>query len=77
MIYINLDKAKIIAHKVRREFRANEFSPLDEKIAKQIPGMSFQEIESQRQEIRDKYALMQLEIDASTSVNDLKSAISI
>ncbi len=38
-ITINLDKAKQIGHDIRRQKRAEEFAPLDEKIMKQIPGI--------------------------------------
>ena len=40
MITVNINKAKAIAHDVRRAKRAEEFAPLDEIIAKQIPGKS-------------------------------------
>lgn len=77
MIFINLEKAKTIAHNIRRELRSNEFLPLDEKIAKQIPGINFQGIEAQRQIVRDKYFEMQIKIDDSTNVAELKSAINM
>ncbi len=71
MIKINLDKAKAISHEIRRSERTKEFAPLDEIIAKQIPGVSAQEAEQQRQLIREKYAAVQESIDASSSVDDL------
>jgi len=75
MIKINFDKAKVIAHQIRRDARAQEFAPLDERIAKQIPGMSVQEIEAQRQLIRDKYHIMQEQIDAAGSIDELKATL--
>lgn len=75
MITINLDKAKEIGHNIRRANRAKEFDPLDEIIAKQIPGNSISEIEAQRQAIRDKYALIQAQIDAANNPDEIKSAL--
>jgi hypothetical protein len=75
MITINIDKAKSIAHDVRRAARAAEFEPLDNIIAKQIPGTAAQEAETQRQSIRDKYAVMQDAIDAAVTVDEIKAAM--
>lgn len=72
MIVINLNKAKEIAHEKRREARAKEFAPLDEVIAKQIPGTDFAAAEAQRQAIRNKYAALQTQMDAASSVDQLK-----
>lgn len=72
MITINLDKAKSIAHDKRRASRAEEFKPYDEVIMKQIPGNDAAVAEAARQEIRDKYADMQVAIDAAESADELK-----
>lgn len=72
MITINLDKAKSIAHDKRRAARAEEFKPHDEVIMKQIPGNDAAVAEAARQEIRNKYADMQVAIDAAESANELK-----
>lgn len=74
-IFINLDKAKEIAHDIRRQERVLEFKPLDDLISKQIPGTLIETVESQRQAIRDKYAQVQLDIDSSTTVNSLVQII--
>lgn len=74
MIVINIDKAKNIAHNLRRAARAEEFKPFDEAIAKQIPGQT-EGAEAQRQLIRDKYAVMQSEIDAATTVEQIKAVM--
>lgn len=74
MIVINIDKAKTIAHDMRRAARAEEFKPLDEAIAKQIPGQA-EGAEAQRQLIRDKYAAMQTAIDAAQTVDELKEVM--
>lgn len=77
MITINLDKAKSIAHDKRRAARAEEFKPHDEVIMKQIPGADAQAAEAARQQIRDKYADMQDEIDAAKSADEIKTALGI
>lgn len=74
MITINIDKAKTIAHDMRRTARAEEFQPYDDAIAKQIPGQ-MEGAEAQRQLIREKYATMQSEIDAATTVDEIKAAM--
>lgn len=68
----NMGKAKIIAHDVRRAKRAAEFAPLD--IEATIPAKANQ-AEAARQAIRDKYAVMQEQIDAAQTVEQLKELI--
>jgi hypothetical protein len=75
MITINFDKAKAIAHQIRRELRAKEFGPLDEQIVKQIPGTSVQDIEAKRQLIRDKYHVMQEQLNDAISIEELKAKL--
>lgn len=77
MITINMDKAKNIAHNIRREKREEEFAPLDAIIMKQIPGQSFESVEQQRQAIRDKYAVMQTEINAAQAPQELKDILGL
>jgi hypothetical protein len=72
-IKINLNKAKEISHNIRREERSKEFEPLDNLIAKKIPGTNEAEIEAQRQEIRDRYAQIQIQIDQAQSAEELKA----
>lgn len=74
MITINIDKAKTIAHQLRREARAKEFEPYDDAIAKQIPGQ-MAGAEAARQAIRDKYVAVQAAIDAATTPEQIKSAL--
>jgi hypothetical protein len=76
MITINIQKAKVIAHDKRRQLRADEFAPYDEAIAKQIPGR-MEDAEAARVLIREKYAQMQIAIDAAQDVNALKTALNI
>jgi hypothetical protein len=75
MINININKAKEISHKIRREVRAKEFEPLDEVIMKRIPETDFDAIEAQRQHIRDKYAEVQDNIDQATSAEELLAIV--
>jgi hypothetical protein len=75
MIKINIDKAKTIAHEKRREARTAEFAPHDEIIAKRIPGTAEAQAEAARQAIREKYAVIQEEIDAASSVAELSHIV--
>ena len=73
MITVNIEKAKLIAHDKRREARAEEFKPLDAEAT--IP-MYAEQAEQKRQEVREKYAVMQIEIDGATDEQEVKEAIS-
>lgn len=75
MITINIDKAKAIAHDIRRHKRAQEFEPLDSLIAKQIPGTDAVAAEAQRQAIREKYNGVQNDIDQSQNVDELSTVV--
>jgi hypothetical protein len=77
MITIDMTKAKDIAHDVRRAARAEEFKPHDEVIMKQIPGVDATASEVARQAIRDKYALVQNNINIATSPEQIKIALGI
>lgn len=72
MIKINLEKAKDIAHKLRREAREKEFEPFDQIISKQIPGNKSEEAEAQRVLIRAKYEAIQAELEEASDANELK-----
>ena len=72
MIRINIQKAKSIAHDVRRIKRAEEFAPLDIKAT--IPGEAAA-AEAARQEIRERYADMQQQIDSAQNPDELKAII--
>jgi hypothetical protein len=72
-IVIDIDKAKAIGHDMRRAARAEEFKPYDDAIAKQIPGTDG--AEEARQAIREKYAVIQTNIDAATTPEEIKAAI--
>jgi hypothetical protein len=68
MITINLDKARAIAHDKRRAARTAEFAPLDIKAT--IPSEAVA-AEAARQAIRNKYAVLQSDIDTAPGVPEL------
>ncbi|CAB4160956.1 hypothetical protein UFOVP730_20 [uncultured Caudovirales phage] len=75
MITINVTKARVIAHDMRRAARAAEFAPHDAAIAKRIPGTAEAEAEAARAAIREKYAAMQAEIEAASTPDAIKAAL--
>ena len=75
MITVNMNKAKDIAHEKRRAARAEEFKPYDEIIMKQIPGDNHTQAEAARQAIREKYAVMQTQINSAQTPEQLKSVM--
>lgn len=74
MIVINLDKAKNIGHEMRRAARAEEFKPLDIKAT--IPSEAVA-AEAERQAIREKYALIQQQIDSASTPEQIKEALGV
>ena len=76
-IVIDVNKAKTIAHDMRRAAREEEFKPLDAVIMKQIPGVDAAQAEADRQAIRDKYAAMQADIDAAATTDEIKAALGV
>lgn len=74
-IGINLDKAKAIAHNLRRQQRAAEFAPLDMAIAIRVSGMDPDVIEKEREAVREKYALIQEVIETAETPEEVKAAI--
>mgnify|MGYP003682184915 CR=1 FL=1 len=74
-IVVNLTKAKVVAHDIRRVKRAEEFVPHDEVIMKQIPGADTDAAETARQAIRTKYATAQTNIDSAADVSALTTLV--
>jgi hypothetical protein len=74
-IEVDLLKAKAIAHEIRRQKREEEFKPLDDQIVKRIPGVDVDAVDAKRQRIRDKYAKVQVAIDAATTPDTIKEAL--
>ena len=77
MITINVEKAKQIAHDMRRQARAAEFAPHDDAIAKRLPGTVEADAEAARAAIRAKYADMQVAIDAAATPDEIKVALGV
>ncbi len=73
-IVINVNKAKDIAHDIRRAKRAEEFAPLD--IQATIPSQA-SAAESARQVVRDKYAAMQTQINSASTPEEIKTALGV
>ena len=73
----DLDQCKAIGHDKRRAARAEEFAPFDEIITKQIPGLDAAEAEAARQGIRDRYADVQVAIDAAADPDAIKAALEV
>lgn len=72
----NIEKAKNIQHDRRREARTKELEPLDLQVNINIANPAkLAEIEKDRQSIRDKYAEIQVAIDAAGTVEELKAAL--
>ena len=69
MISINMEKARTIAHDIRRAKRAAEFAPLDVKAT--IPAEAAA-AEAARQAVREKYAAIQSAIDTASDIPELK-----
>jgi hypothetical protein len=70
LVIVDLNAAKEICHTKRREVRAAEFAPWDTKAT--IPAEA-DHAETQRQDIRVKYAAIQENIDASEDAAELGS----
>lgn len=72
---VNLAKAKLVAHEKRRAKREEEFAPHDEAIAKQFPGKNTTTEEAARQVIRDKYAVVQANIDSAVDEAGIRAEL--
>jgi hypothetical protein len=68
-IAINIDKAKVIVHDIRRAKRTAEFAPLDVKAT--IPSEATA-AEAARQAVREKYAAIQSDIESAPGIPELK-----
>ena len=74
-ISIDLAKAKLCAHEVRRKDRDEQFAPLDYQVGAQIPGVDLADIEAQRVVIREADAAKQAAIDAAGTVRAVQVAV--
>ena len=71
-IVVDLNKAKEIAHDIRREVRNEKFAPLDIKAT--IPSEAVV-AEAARQAIREEDAMLQIDIDNASNAEELKSLL--
>lgn len=76
IVTVNMPKAIVIAHGLRRVKRDADFAPHDEIIAKQIPGAGLDTAEPARQAIRDADAIVQIDIDVAADVTALRTVLS-
>lgn len=74
---IDLAKAKEIGQQRRRAARDAEFKPLDDVIAKQIPGIDLDAAEAGRALIRKKYEAMQAAINDAKTPDEIKAALGV
>ena len=74
-IEFDLDRAKVIAHDIRRR-RADELAPHDRVISLRIPGASADQAEAARAAIRARYVIIESAIDAATTTDEIKEALS-
>ena len=74
---IDLAKAKEIGQQRRRAARDAEFKPLDDVIAKQIPGIDLAAAEAGRALIRKKYEAMQTAINDAKTPDEIKAALGV
>ena len=72
MIKTNMNKAKEIAHGVRRAVRSEKFAPLDIKAT--IPTEA-DAAEASRQVIREEDEVLQVAMDNATSAEELKALL--
>lgn len=71
---VDLEKARGISHDLRRKARASEFAPHD--LMATIPAQA-EQAELARQEIRDRYAIVQDTLDACKTPDELKQALCV
>jgi hypothetical protein len=75
-IEIDLNRAKAIGHDLRRANRNAEFAPHDKVISLQIPGVQRDAAEAARAAIRARYVIIESAIDAATTTDEIKEALS-
>ena len=74
-VKIDLPKAKLVAHDIRRADRSKQLEPHDLAIAAQIPGTDAVAEEAARQAIRDANAIVQTDIDGAVDEVALKQVL--
>lgn len=75
-IDIEIQQARLVAHGIRRKMREAEMVPLDQQIVIKINDPTeVASTEARRQELRDKYAVMQVSIDGAQTAGELIGAL--
>ena len=72
MISVDMNKAKEIAHEIRRADRDEKMKPLD--VEATVPALA-DAAEAQRQIVRDANQVVQSQIEVATSEDELKAAL--
>lgn len=76
-VEIDAEAARALAHDMRRRDRADRLAPLDEIIAKAIPGHDLKAVEAERAAIRAANADVQKSIDAASDPASLRAALGL
>jgi len=75
-IGVDMIKAKNHTHSLRRKSREKELNPLDKEINIKVSNsVKVGQLESQRQALRDKYSVMQTDIDSCSDAGQLNIII--
>ena len=74
-IKVNIDKAKDIAHNLRRKKRDDLFAPHDTVIMKQIPGNDYIAAEQARANIRAADSIVQENINSASTPEEIKQIL--
>lgn len=70
-VRIDMGRAKVRAHEWRKAARSREMRPYDHSVSCQIPG-EVEKAEAERVKLREKYRILQEQIDACTTPSELK-----
>jgi len=74
-IVVDMDKARQLGQDMRRLARAEAFAPLDDAIAKMLPGRDLAVLEAERQKIRDRDERIQGLIAAAMTPGEILEAL--
>lgn len=74
-IKVNIDKAKNIAHDLRRKKRDDLFAPYDNIIMRQIPGNDYTVAEQARADIRAADSIVQQNINSAITLEEIKQIL--
>jgi len=77
MIIVDMNKAKIIGHEIRRKKAQDFFAPYDRVIELNIPGQEEQraQAEAKRTTIRQNDSICQVAIDVAINTEQIQQAL--